>query len=380
MDTAFDGAGGVGSDVATGDESWWRRIGERVDADLRIPDIHGERCVHAIVEQAGCRACVDACPRGAWMLDDEGLDLDTDACDGCGLCTPACPQGAIRQEREVLHGNWRGRRVAAIACEHAGVRPGAGVLPCLHTLGERELLRLRRAGVTHLVSCRGDCNQCPRHGGATLRQHLERVNRVLGPRRGGGLHHTETDVAHWQHLADSLSGAAEEGPALSRRALFRIGIDTSVRLFSLYAEEEETFLAPGELLGEQCSELPLPHVPSIDAERCNACHACARLCPQGAIELVEDQAGGAYRLHSVTCTGCGICSDSCDRDAVRVDAGVRPTTDRVPLYRGDCRSCGVSYLHAGLSAGLHSGAEPDNRSLCTICSQTAHHRQLFQVY
>lgn len=344
----------------------------QTDYPLHIPEIFGERCVHAITEQSSCRACVDSCPPGAWLLDDDGLDLDTQACDGCGLCAPACPQGAIQQPREVLHGEWRGRQVAAVACERSGVRSGAGMLPCLHTLGERELLRLHRAGVTHIISCSGDCSRCERNNGGTLEQHLSRVNQVLLPRKQGRLSHVGTDRAKWQRLADRLTLAEADGPSLSRRAFFSASVKTSARLLGLHADEQQLFQAPGELLGQTRPGLPLPYVPQIDQQRCNACNACARLCPQGAIKLVRDAAGDAYQLQPTLCTGCRICSDSCDRDAIQIKSGVVPPADRIALTSAHCASCGVPFLYPG--------DVTERQSLCVICRRTDHQRRLFQVY
>ena len=64
-------------------------------AAARLPELMAERCVHSLIEQATCRRCVDACPTGAWVIDDERLGIDPARCDGCGLCAPACPQAAI---------------------------------------------------------------------------------------------------------------------------------------------------------------------------------------------------------------------------------------------------------------------------------------------
>lgn len=354
----------------------WRRVEDCVAADLRIPDIDGERCVHSMAEQASCRACVDSCPRDAWQLDDDGLNLDTLACDGCGLCAPACPQGALYQDREILHGNWHGRHVAVVACEYAGIRPGPGMLPCLHTLGQRELLRLHRSGVTHLVSCSGDCDRCIRHSTTPLSDHLNRVNHWLGSRAQTPLTPVRMAPAQWQHVADTLSDAAGEVPTLSRRAFFRAGLDTGARVLGFDRDQRERFLAAGELLGElpgtPDEKAAMPFVPHIDATRCSACHACSRLCPRGAIEQVEDLASSAYALHPASCTGCQLCSDICDRNAITVARDTAAAYRRIELEKHQCRRCGVAFFRT-----VDSRADGED---CTICAQTNHHGRLYQVY
>ena len=53
------------------------------------PELDGHAC------QAGCVACVDACPTGALSLDGR-LRLDLGRCLFCTDCERACPAGAIR--------------------------------------------------------------------------------------------------------------------------------------------------------------------------------------------------------------------------------------------------------------------------------------------
>ncbi len=46
---------------------------------------------------AGCRFCVDACPRGAVSLGESGPSIDAARCVRCGACAEACPTGAIQR-------------------------------------------------------------------------------------------------------------------------------------------------------------------------------------------------------------------------------------------------------------------------------------------
>ena len=49
------------------------------------------------VDQAlcdGCSTCVDTCPTGAIIVEDEKAQ-GTEDCVDCGLCVEECPTGAI---------------------------------------------------------------------------------------------------------------------------------------------------------------------------------------------------------------------------------------------------------------------------------------------
>jgi len=46
----------------------------------------------------GCGACVDTCPFGAIIMQDDNKAFITDACTACGACIDVCPVGAIKRE------------------------------------------------------------------------------------------------------------------------------------------------------------------------------------------------------------------------------------------------------------------------------------------
>lgn len=59
-----------------------------------LPRLSGRQC------QAGCSACVDACPSEAIDLSDESsnLTLDLGKCIACGDCMSVCPTGTIERD------------------------------------------------------------------------------------------------------------------------------------------------------------------------------------------------------------------------------------------------------------------------------------------
>jgi ferredoxin len=146
-----------------------------VNADLiDMPIIKGERCVHSMMEQATCQACVQACPRQAIRLTDEALTLDGGRCDGCGLCVPACPEQAISVEGEpLLRQPFWGRAEALAACSRAVVS-GPGVLACLNAIGsEPDLVLLSpwhcRVVTSHMATALPVAMEKPDHSISTSR-------------------------------------------------------------------------------------------------------------------------------------------------------------------------------------------------------------------
>lgn len=60
-----------------------------VQAEAITSNVNHEKC-------SGCATCVDVCPYGAMVLNDEGLaETIIAACKGCGSCAATCPERAI---------------------------------------------------------------------------------------------------------------------------------------------------------------------------------------------------------------------------------------------------------------------------------------------
>lgn len=337
------------------------------------------RCVHEHAAVATCRACLDACPTGAWLLDDDALALDTERCDGCGLCAGVCPTSALECPTlgRLVPSRPLAEPVLDLACERA-VPAGLATLPCLHATSPRELAALHGRGVRRLEVCKAPCDDggetsCPRsRRSPTLEAMLAAVNALLAEVGEPALRLVRRAPAEWGK-ATAQRRAERALPNAGRRALFR----------RLAAAAEPATTAPGadDAYAALVARLPPvaahPLLPSIDAERCIACHACARLCPTGALALDRDSRGLHYRIAPEHCTGCDLCRDSCEHAAVTVERSSPWRQVTVPLAEHHCAACGVVF-HVPAGSAAAAAIEPGN-ARCRICCVAPASRRLYQV-
>ena len=297
------------------------RLSGIASARTRLPAIAMERCVHSRSGAAGCRACADACPRGAWIAEDEGgVTLDAQACDGCGLCAPACPQAVIGHEHRVARRLEHGRPVAFAACSQTGLRNGRdgveGVLPCLNVLGLAELAELYRAGVRRMVILREACATCPTGSSTAVRleRAVEELNVLLEGRGLPPLTLTRRSATPWRAYLTFDTTPDRAVIALNSDGAWPVGR-----------------WLPDPAEGRAAETAPWPWVPSIDTSLCPGCASCARLCPTGAIRLAGDPP--AFRIAAEDCTGCRLCVDACRPGALILERLAPRRQTGVPLPR-----------------------------------------------
>lgn len=351
-----------------------KELAARARREITLPKIQAEHCVHVRIEHAHCRACVDACPRQAWILDDQILGIDPQACDGCGLCVSACPQGALEHDLHLLPRQWRDRLLAFCGCEYSDIGAGEGQLPCLHSLSLRDLLRLYNRGCHSLMVTTGDCDACERGRVTRLSERVQQLNHMLTSRALPVFQIRKLPENRWKAMQLTTHNAEVESH-LDRRKFLRDtiqkGLEQGLKRSQTTASDRSGFSPPGAMLPHVSAQDVFPHVPNIDPQNCQGCDACVHLCPQQAIVMVAEGTQVGYHLHAEKCSDCGICIDVCEYQAVKVFEMQVKSQTAVILRHYTCCACGVHY---------HLPEEQVNeRQLCQICRKVNHHRNLFQV-
>ena len=145
---------------------------------------------------------------------------------------------------------------------------------------------------TKQESC-GKCTPC--------REGIYRMHHILSEITTG--HGKEADVELLQELADYVCKA-------SLCALGRTAPNPVLTTIRYFRDEYEAHIKEKRCHAGVCKDLIRYY---IDPERCNGCHLCFKLCPQGTISG-EDKA--PHSIDQEKCSRCGICFESCKFEAV----------------------------------------------------------------
>lgn len=350
-----------------------------------LPDYRAGRCLRYRFRYSACSRCADACPHEAVTLSDEGVALDAARCQNCALCTSACPTAALAPGNlrpvELLKQAVKGGGIA-IACGPSQ-EPGDAIVPCLGALDAGMLGYLAKRRIPAELRGSHHCADCPHgeKGAAQLALNLEAVE-VL--RQGAG-EEPWLDIA----LPGPVSGThAAKAFAPARRQLFRRlvgrGVDEvaaaaagapveappipekAIRAAAPFLpEQRELFLIIGKrndggaFAVPRHAALPLMDV-TLDSGRCTACEACFRVCPTGAMQVVDDSQSWTLTFERDRCVGCELCLETCQPRALAATEAVdlRPGAGRRGLHglsKQRCSCCDRFFI------------SPQPKASCPVC-------------
>lgn len=353
-----------------------------------------EKCLHHTDRNSTCDTCVTLCPTDAITLGPP-ITHNPDRCVKCELCLHACPTGAFRGEDNRANLLANVAELAArgelhrleLACKF---HPSADVGPaeassvlrlpsCLGSLSPSALVAMAALGI-ETISLRLDrCLGCPfgraRYGIEESVRETRRLLAALGAPGEIVLITSAAEDDNWvQHPVRDAGGvvfsrrlvpgsATGEIPQAAGQALAADDLATRV---DMPRERLRLLLALGRL-PHTLDTLPASQgfirLEATDA--CTACGLCARVCPTGALQMLENDDGDVFHLifRAGACTDCGACLPYCEPDALQMAAALPSlrellNAEPVVLIAGNlrtCRKCGAPY------------AGPEDSDLCPLC-------------
>lgn len=357
-----------------------------------MPEFRANCCTRYRYRYSECRRCVEACPHEAIDLSDAGASLVVDRCRDCGLCISACRTGAwstadfkpIELLREAIK-----KPTWSVACVPSGCEADATV-PCLGAMDAAWLAYMARRGIPVSLKGSGHCGECAHgdRGSAQLQLNLDAVDAL---HRASGARDTDAVSRGWSMpvLAPDREGSTQRkvrGEASRHspdrrgffRRVFRSGEKQAESLATARSTNKQAIRAGAYVLPEQrellqivCnfkSDKPcvttlhdgLPLMQLTLQTGCTLCEACFRVCPTGALQIVEDPDNWALTFLTDRCVACEVCLEVCQPRVLDAAASFdlraeQPAVTLISRTKQRCSRCDRHF------------ASPSPETTCVVC-------------
>jgi ferredoxin len=284
------------------------------------PRFHRSRCLRMRHRNNGCDLCVRACRQDAIDFTGE-TPLDQAKCSSCFRCAAVCPTEAFSCEdfdfekllRQIASG---GSAVIGCGSSQAGISPA---VPCMGLLSDAHLavLALSRDGeigidITPCADCtNGEMVQ-------VLQDRLAHLDPILNGRIRLGAHRRRDvpKTSRREFFSSLKTGFAREVATAISVKDKPISLAYSEKQLPLERQLLNEVLQTAAERESEWLKKALYFEVEVD-ERCTLCTACSAFCPTGSLKRKKEE-GWTLQFRSASCPGCGLCTDACRRDAIRL--------------------------------------------------------------
>lgn len=347
---------------------------------IAYPEFRAARCTRFRYRYSECRRCADACPHEAIALSDAGARIDVARCRNCALCIPACRTGAWAGETfkpiDLLRQAIR-QPALALACAPSSLAADA-VVPCLGVVDAATIAYLgkRRIPLTLLGSAH--CGACEHgaQGAAQLAANLDAAGALRAAAREEGkawLEPVLSGVAPLAQPADAgrrqlfrrLVGRGIDALGAPQATVRPVAADRAIRAGAHAGTEQRELL---QIVCERKDGKPcaigwheaLPLMQLTLRPGCTNCEACFRVCPTGALRIVENSGDWTLTFQADRCVACEVCLEVCQPRVLDVATSFdarpeRPAKVLHALVKQRCARCDRLFV------------SPTPRETCPVC-------------
>ncbi len=311
-----------------------------------------------------CNHCISACHYGAVRKAGSYITFDDDKCNLCGACVVDCPNGALQNpnlsdvqlvnllESAASESADYSRRGIIFTCdqgiwailkqENASKLPkGVGVakIPCVAAVGSLHYMAAAALNLDLLALCPNSL--CKRKVALNLsRSASEIVNNIVkeAKRPSPNLRLIETeikdDVVSLLNQDLTPKTVANKLPVLDKGSKRRL---LTTALSSIASAVDCEFKGVGS---------PFCNI-SVDTDTCTLCGACSRVCPENALESIDEISSLALVFTPEKCSFCYACETACPEHSIHVERAFNPkelTEDakvmKIKDSKATCLKCG----------------------------------------
>lgn len=282
-----------------------------------MPFMLPRKCINELQKKQSCQTCATLCPHEAIELSQKPV-IKKESCQGCGICSSVCPTGTWVQPLEVVQ-----KQYHAIAKDHDVViscqleeESTDLVVECLATLPWEFFAYITLDKKLTLLT--SHCESCSKK---ELCLHLNQTLKQLEIFLGTELYREKVEVLKTKYSVSR--------PTYSRRELLMLWTEESKKMMTevvpLKFEANQNARIYRSLLVQKLNKMNSKTRESMrltwGAKQVNAacygCGICEVICPQKAIEMVDDECSNqTFRHHFTRCTDCGLCETVCLENAL----------------------------------------------------------------
>lgn len=262
-----------------------------------------DQCLREISPFSRCEQCVHICPENALEIDNGKIVVHEKNCTVCGKCMTTCPAYAIEGTvpfREVLKDT---------LIYQKGMPPSV-----------REWLFYYQKGVRFIAITKGELND-------QWQDSLKEAN-----------HYLEKMSLPFIRVTNELPEKEEKG--YTRRQLFQqLTKESKSVVMKSFTPAKWRFNNTVFSLNKAFPDWNFYEV-TLDENKCHLCEVCFKTCPQQVFSLEENE----LQINLSACTGCGLCVDVCQEEAVTVKELIQPAkVVEQGFYKVICPSCNIEY-------------------------------------